>query len=123
MNKERIRKLADVIERQPDANSVWGTGFCMRMVFHDCGSPSCIAGWAHALFDDSVDDAFHFRVLYAEDLLDIPDDQGRLLFEPNNEHAYFGAVYGEIGHVSAKHAAAVLRHLAKTGKVDWSVRQ
>ena len=122
MNKERIRHLADVIERQPDAQAKLGAGFCMRKFFHECGTPACIAGWAHALFSDPVDDALHFRASYSDEILGLSRRQGDLLFEPDNEHAYFGAVYGETGYVSAKRAAAVLRHLADTGEVDWSVR-
>ena len=30
-------------------------------------------------------------------------------------------VPGDLGHITAKHAAAVLRNLAKTGRVDWTV--
>lgn len=46
MNKERILALADLIEQQPHTTPYDKSGFDLSSYTHDCGTPSCIAGWA-----------------------------------------------------------------------------
>ena len=116
MNVERINLLADVIEVEPEVKvSLPRSGFDMRREFHECGSPACIEGYARKLF----------RCPLGEDLLPvlgITPSQAIELFMPGNCHASFLASPGNPLWVTPQHAAAVLRHLARTGKVDWSVR-
>ena len=123
MNVERIRELADVIEKQPDANrNDEGLGFAMSDFFHTCGSPSCIAGWASHLFmsDEQCPDFYSTDDVLA-DVLDIKISEAIYLSCPENDWANAFALVGEPGHVTPAHAAAVLRHLADTGKLNWYV--
>jgi hypothetical protein len=52
MNADNLRALANVIERLEHDNNVNRSkpyGFCLDYLEYNCGSPSCIAGWACAL--------------------------------------------------------------------------
>lgn len=91
MNTDHIRQLADVIERQPHTDLNAPTGFNMCNWTHNCGTPACICGWANFVQDD---DDIH-------------------LGDVSTAREWLG--------ITPTHAAAVLRHLADTGKVDWSV--
>jgi len=106
MNKERILKLADVIENAPHQPiPPRGTpkrklaGFNMSN-WH-CGTVGCIAGWAREIFGEGPYDA-----------LDLEFWQADALYVP----------HGPTHDIQPHHAAAVLRHLAETGKVDWTVQ-
>lgn len=57
MNKERIMELADIIEMQAHVNysDYPSYGFNMSSYRHNCGSPSCIAGWAAHLYAPESD--------------------------------------------------------------------
>ena len=113
MNKENILKLADTIDK---CNTV-ACGeeddeyyqFSMENYWFDCGTPACISGWADELFGDS------------RTSLGITGGQAHQLFEPRNYYADFRRQPGQEGHITARHAAAVLRNLVETGVVDWSV--
>ena len=114
MNAERIRELADVIERQPDVGFRALDGFNMEFVNHPCGTPSCIVGWARSLWGSQHS--------WLSDILDLVGDRAGQLIVPNHSYAHYVAHKGEPGHITASHAAAVLRHLAATGEVDWTVQ-
>ena len=119
MYKDRIRILADTIEKLEnyDYKTVY-TGakptFTMSKYYYKCGSPACMSGWARSLFapGSGKDD---------KDLLGLSDSMSRDLFLPLNDYVNWRAMKGSAGYISARHAAAVLRNLADTGKVDWSV--
>lgn len=115
MNRERILALAELIEQQPHTGRLSADGFCMSNYVHNCGTPSCIAGWAAWLshrkpkqMEDSM--ALFWR---AQNYLDLSEDQADRLFLPYNYHCE--------DQYPPSQAAATLRHLAETGKVDWSV--
>lgn len=112
MNVERIRELADVIEKQPHAPSFGREGFCMDTWQHPCGTPACIGGWAAFASGKSLIHGLIWND--AQDHLGLSDDQSGDLFYPNNYE-------GEWSDITPAHAAAVLRNLAETGQVDWSV--
>ena len=119
MRKDRIRKLADTIEK---CEAVYGDDqggdykFWMGEIQFDCGSPACIAGWAEHIFGEDTD----FDLTY---LLDISSSDEMELIEPRyKNHAYFPAVRSDHpGFITPQHAAKVLRHFAETGIVDWRV--
>ena len=128
MNKERILALADLIEGQEHTND-WYVGevhgFNMNKLVYDCGTPSCIAGWAawEALDQPKVlktkvfGDSDYIEKTAAEYLgLEYNScnaDKGCYrLFYPNTP------VYSDITPIMA---ATVLRHLAETGEIDWSI--
>lgn len=113
MNKENILAVADAIER----HTIPDLGFNMGLIRgtadakypdksgFDCGTVACIAGWTNAVAGGEGVDA-------AGDYLGIEGDRLRSkLFYPDNP--YLGATPAQAGRV--------IRHLAETGEVDWSV--
>lgn len=129
MNKERILALADLIEKQPHTTVEAPSGFSMENWSHDCGTPACIAGWAWAMEKAKMEDVDDNASDAAQKFLGLGVLTGDSLFEPDlrdtdlalNHH---WENHTDLwGHITPTHAAAVLRHLADTGKVDWSVGQ
>jgi hypothetical protein len=86
----------------------------------ECGTVACIDGWACVLFQGKSWDETNIR----EDaerraLLGLRDiHQAHQLFIPGQLLAGIGRLAGSI---SPSEAARVLRHLAATGEVDWSI--
>lgn len=142
MNKENILRVADAIERGELVKR--GIGFNMaqfaqpanpdRMEARDlidgCGTVACIAGWAYAIRFPSAKpyrlieimererkggDGFHHRIPdVAAEFLGLSERDGRELFRSRGD-------LWTLSNITPAHAVAVLRHLAETGKVDWSV--
>lgn len=130
MNKERILELADAVE---------GSGtFTMNTVAHweivgtedICQSPACIDGHCCDLwplddmtFAETVE--YYERGLdprglyYCARALDISAGQAKELCEPKTENFKWSIIPSQPGHITNQHAAACLRNLAATGKVDW----
>lgn len=136
VNKANVLRVADAIENAELVKR--GIGFNMSnyiapagapvdglgpdMSGHGCGTVACIAGTACALMHPRTrahtlvkkssgwelcpfDEAGEYLGLSMEDAED--------LFIPGNE---------DINSITPAHAVAVLRHLAETGEVDWSVQ-
>jgi hypothetical protein len=109
-------------------------------VKHECNTTACIAGWAatwlardgtllkHARNEDTVDNLAQFdsapfayagsHATFARTVLGLDDEDAAELFEPMNYGPYQGLAYEA---ATPEQAAKVLRHLAKTGVVDWSM--
>ena len=127
MNRERILHLAETIEKQEFVPINEGcdaaSGFNMSHWFYPCGAPACIAGWAIFLFPAQIQLSYDGDHIYrAARLLGISNSMGTRLFEPRFMHADVGILIpGSPGFITARHAAAVLRHLVETGEVDWTV--
>ena len=139
MNVKRILALADTIEELPDFHST-GIGlpnvtgqdsFRMDRFRHECGAPACMAGWAIYLWGEEDGDRGLIPTPYlirAGRILGLmTDDRPWRLFEPHDspciqrDHdAHWSADPTSPAYISNKRAAAQLRHLAKTGEVDWS---
>ena len=111
MNIENIEILANTIENQPDVIISDESGFCMRDYNHPCGTPACIEGWSKEIFGGGVYLALVVRK-YINDQLISPDNYDASWMETNPNKRRF---------ISAKRAAKVLRNLARTGHVDWSI--
>ena len=112
LNVDLLLRLADVIEQQEDTDWDAPSGFAMSNYEHSCGTPCCIAGWLTEIegeFDNTHESTS------AQGRLGITGDQCFRLFAPVHMHAR----KGDRDHITARHAAAVLRNLARTGKVDW----
>lgn len=142
MNVEMINKVADVIEAQATAEEgfLGKVGFNMAhfygsthaigyMPFPDrldsCGTTACIAGWTRCIALGVAPDrepglwAGGIPAGFGNDTetaamndLGLNYDQAQGLF-----YGYGSQV--ELTDIMPLHAVAVLRHLAKTGKVDW----
>lgn len=128
MNKERILALADLIETISDSpNSFAIEGFDMRYVTHECGTPSCIAGWAaweaqgrpEYVQDPNVRDFYSIERQAAE-YLGLPtkgDNTAAFpLFYPQTPS---GKPLESYDGITAKTVAKTLRHFAATGEIIW----
>ena len=107
MNIKNIQRVRNVIEAHPDQ-------YDQEDFFHDCGTPSCIAG--HAVFHRDYAIALN-RSVYtiARDQFGISSTAAKQLFH--------GAPYGveELPPTPAE-ALGVLDHLIETGEVKWPIR-
>lgn len=120
MNKERILTLASIIEQQPHVAAGAPAGFCLNTFFHFCGTPSCIAGYAIA---QARREGFTFQpnLSYTEraaKYLGLGNSVAFYLCIPPQGPEYLSHQYAD---VTPAMAAKVLRHLADTGRVDWSI--
>ena len=128
MNVENILKVADAIEQ----HSIPDLGFNLAWWFspegrpsddrsgHGCGTTACIAGWAVAVRDGGVphDRPGSFDWLNeAGDFMGLPSPDVEEVYDPTR--AALMLTLDET--VTPVRAAAVLRHLAATGEVDWSI--
>lgn len=114
MNTERILELATVIESlphvSPDERATEVPLDSFNMEKWHCGSVGCIAGWAVKLFGGEIPDP----ALSGQQALGLRGDIADDLFTP----AYG---YGDYHKITPRDAAKVLRKLAETGHVDWSI--
>ena len=121
MNKELILELADRIEESET--------YDQSDYYTWCRAPACIAGHCvamHPEFVEFVEESHcicegsyqHISDL-AEEMLELEKDQAAMLFlaiPPG--HTQYGQL-GAYATVTNATAARVLRHLAKTGQVEW----
>lgn len=122
MNKERILQLADAIEREgaraePDLgfnmNYLWAS-YSNDFAKRPCGAVGCIAGHALHLAGINGD----FTSVAAEWLgLSYIGGEGEELFFPGDVS---GINISRRDEITPAHAAAVLRRLVETGKVEWA---
>lgn len=132
MDADRIRKVADAIEKDG------GQGFYMGRVGEpECGTAGCIAGfacWEAVRHDWMADTLLGDRVglnqfvqrgggrqRFAAHVLGLNTGEADLLFTPENGHARWNAWSEDPAYVTADRAVAVLRHLADHGVIDWTV--
>lgn len=121
MNKERILHLADVLDSIPKNHK-----FDMAKWFHDfipgggvdaleydCGTPSCVAGWALYTFGDDLNYRWVETEALSRDagqLLGIDSEDADRLFLPDEVNYEM---------ITPAIAASVLREFARTGEVEW----
>lgn len=118
MNKENILAVADAIE----GHKIPGLGFNMEALVEigwpdrsgeNCTTVACIAGWAVCVRHNLPADPYSFGVLDdAREWLGLSWSKASSLFSPVG-FDYFATTPAQ--------AVRVLRHLAETGDVDWSV--
>ena len=121
MNVENILKVADAIE----GHTIPTLGFNMLeytssseagiedMSGHNCGTVACIGGWAATLASDGkVARWTASRWRAAVEYLGLEMSEANDLFVPHDLR---------LSAIEPSQAVAVLRHLAKTGEVDWSI--
>jgi hypothetical protein len=131
MNKERLIQLAEVLE-SPAAEKHFDMkewiehtgyhdlpeGITIAEVMIDCGTVACIAGWATVLARpnepySAIIDEFSLAAEY----LDLEYFIAKSLFTPSCTTDEGTQAYD----ADPKQAAKVVRHLAETGEVDWSI--
>ena len=126
LQTERINQLADRIEQCKevelgDYKPAMGLAFTMHSSKYSCGSPACILGHWNAIRDSTTTAMTRFDYASLASDLGITRMQAAELYAPIHCFAHFAAPPREFGHITKHHAAAVLRHLADTGKVDWII--
>lgn len=151
MNTELMLKVANHIENLPTGEDpgksfcMWNFEL-LKFDGHDgeiCRSPACIAGWTCWLADGKLPETndklwagdqnpIFFR---ARDLLGLSTRKADRLFLPKNARADCDIDLETLRNenrwyredvlikqfITAKRAAKVLRHLAITGKINWSI--
>ena len=112
MNRKNILKVANAIESacRPDAKpeigfnmGVWKASGRKDYTGHDCGTVACIAGWTEHLFPKTCPPISLGIDIHQFEALSMPPGW-------RTSRSY-----------TPQHAVAVLRHLAETGRVDWSI--
>ena len=88
-----------------------------------CYTFACLAGWAVLLYgDDREGQPFKTTYEYGKELLDLTAEDARKLFEPRPFNwpgeREINCHYND---VTPAYAARVLRHLARTGEVNWII--
>lgn len=132
VNRENVLRVADAIEN----HSIKWLGFNMQSYaasasrfapdkLNGCGTVACLAGWTKAVLGNVRTErgllAWERRVSrkdrgVAKDtapLLGLDDDDASDLFHPDG--------WWQHENQTPAQAVAVLRHLAETGEVDWSI--
>lgn len=121
MNKANLLQLADALEHGLPAMQ-----FDMSYWLHttDCGTAGCIAGHAAILSGKYPTDGSYFETNahdVSNDFLELTDEMSNHLFTPSSDTRGFSYNLFTYREITAPMAAAVVRHLAETGEVDWSV--
>jgi hypothetical protein len=125
LNVQAILELADFIEKLPDHHlrnigdarqeythkkvNAFNMGIVATKV-RGCGTVCCITGTAEVLFKESLDEDYDGDSV--QEYLGLTDEQADELFMPDG---YTMNIY------KSEDAAKVLRHLALTNEVDWSI--
>lgn len=119
MNREFILDLANVLDNLPEPNKFdmsdffhsYRPGGDNEYIIDDCGTPSCIAGWA-IFHKNGPDHVITNGVrIEAREIMGIDYFTAKQLFEP--EDVWYS-------QITNKEAALTLRRLAETGEVIWS---
>jgi hypothetical protein len=129
MNKDNILAVADAIEKHSIAGLGFNMNYCVSpadfMTDHTgqhCGTVACIAGWSRAIRQGSVPEVARTLPLFEPEpeieWLGLSEDDAEELFYPDR---YATDEVLDLGDVTTAQAVAVLRHLAETGEVDWSI--
>lgn len=135
-NRKNILAVADAIESSAltkarlvknrigfNMATYGGVGFGDK-AGHNCGTAACIAGWTLVMFDD---DGFPREkplspselrnsaciMVRAAGALGLEDKVARKLFVPDVDI---------LSDLAPQRAVRVLRHFARTGKVNWDLR-
>lgn len=125
MNKKNIKKLIEKIKTVRYTSNAEGakSGFNMEAYRHDCGTPSCMAGWASFIsdpvaykttprineWDENMD------IKRAVDWLDMPENELDILFHPNIPEDM------DWNLIKPKHAIAALEIVLKEKKVSKDI--
>lgn len=126
MKVENILRVADAIER----HEISWLGFNMRFFQadthnpeslgiedksgHSCGTVACIAGWTNAVRTGARTSGNEIEPEDEGDWLGLSELDWDALFYPKNMKMDSWA------DITQQQAVITLRHLAKTGDVDWS---
>lgn len=129
MNKVNILKVADTIERHMKSGKPFkGVGFNMMDLcgdgrpdhIDDCKTTACIAGWACLVSGKAKSARGLKRIAYIDEaaakFFGLPSFEANVLFFPRDVWCL------NVLDKTPRQAVATLRHLARTGKVNWRAR-
>ena len=141
MNKQRIRHLANVLERAHPSNfrmDMWLTNrmdvnvSSTRLMLDrmgkypareesDCRTVACVAGWAVLLYGrpEHVPLRVNHLQRWAADLLGLDLQTADELFMPSSGNDIRAAVHVPLRELTVSQAVETLRGLAETGEVHW----
>lgn len=111
MNTEYILNLADRIEKMPHTDVTDPSGFTMVDYRHHCGTPACIAG--HVIDDERIDP----NLVLCDEHEVVAEVFG--ISEAKADSLCLASGVMRLNLITPQWAAACLRHLARTGEVDW----
>ena len=112
MNAEFCLKVADAVERSETYDQSIFVDWGVAQNGQVCNTPACVAGHAAYLLDgDAVYAESYDHYKRARALMGLDEEQAKDLFQP------WPFVLGE--HPDGKQAAEVIRHMVRTGEVDW----
>lgn len=117
-NKENVLKLADLIDQQPESK------FDIARISHNCGSPSCIAGWAAweqqgrpkvLMNNGQCWNGENNLINDALDFFGTDDKDGSI-----RQELFRGGYTGHDNfHITKDMSVRTLRHFAETGEINW----
>ena len=115
MNVDRLREIANAIERDPESyrQSEWGS--CLRIKCgHVCGTAGCVAGWAVVMFGGGAHGCFWNIPRRARELLGLTLREANALFNTSWPVTWRGARSWQRGSFdpSPTMATRVLRAIA-----------
>ena len=142
MNEERIRHLADVLERAHPSNfrmDMWmedpvdhlksnkedwileRMGRYPAREESDCRTVACLAGWTVLLYGRPHQVPLRKGHLkrWATDLLGLDAQTAEKLFVPTSGNDLLDAVHVPLRELTISQAVETLRGLAETGQVHW----
>ena len=105
VNGEAILELAEFIEKSP-----LDLHMNTSMPRPECGSAGCIVGFATIRWFSGRSLMWTYDALRTAECLGITSEQARALFMPKG---------CELDRQTKQEAVATLRHLARTGEVNW----
>lgn len=125
MNKENIKKLIETLKGvKYTSDYVYAkSGFNMEVYSHECGTPSCMAGYAASeaigyknykiITEDQGNGDFSHPL--AQNWLGLTEDQALILFLPNESDDW------NMFDIKPKHAIKALEIILKEGKVKSNI--
>lgn len=133
MNREMILRVADAIEAAAKPDAKPSIGFNMESFVneaasefepdqtgHQCGTTACIAGWAMHLSGDDLSRVEYLTsngcIRRGAAILGLDFDDADDLFTVCDDSL-------SLEEITPSQAVSVLRHLAETGDVDWSIAE
>ena len=98
-------------KKVPDEHS-----FTMESLQYHCGFPACLVGHGLVLAGQSLAHALPTAAF--SDIYGVSQHLVSELYAPSLEYRW-GIRSGSPGHITPRHAAAVIRRLVEVGEVDW----
>ncbi len=120
MHQENIRLIADIIEHDTDSPSSLGLDLDLNEwgFKTGCGTRACIAGYTVAYFEPETFTKYLEHEISSCHLI----ESAKRHLQINDEETYDLFKYVPEKYANSRpQTAAVLRHFANIGKIDWNI--